>query len=546
MLQEDNLDNNNTMTAADEFLFNRIKWVSFYRVVIAFFSLILIIYWKLKIEVVEQTGIFFKILIFVFIVTIIYAGLIKKKKNLYLIAKVQIFIDLIIVSLLIAYTGGIDSPVIFFYAFVIMEGSSFFGKNGAYIAMVLSVFFLGLIFFAQYHKYFPFDSLFFQKSYYFKNDFYYNFSIFTLGFLLLGLLVGYLGHETTKMRQEIIEQEARYYDLEFLKSAIVNSLNSGLVVFSKNGDITFANEMARNITKQLNLWHSIKDYFKEEILDVNKNNKIVRGEKKISINGKNYWIGYSVVPLFDHNNLSIGVLLNFQDITNIREMEEQLRINDKFSFMGKLSAFLAHEIRNPLASLKGGVEYIGDLKNLGDDYRKIIDIMIKEIDRLNKIVTDFLYFTKISKPDKTNIYLKNLLDEIWFEVKMMNNNSNNYEFLYNGDENLIIKGDPNQIRQVFLNLVINSLDAMKKNGGCSIIVNAFLDKTETVIVFEDEGGGIKEEYMNKIFDPFFSTKENGTGIGLSIVYRIIQEHGGSISVTNGERGAKFTLRFQNE
>lgn len=87
---------------------------------------------------------------------------------------------------------------------------------------------------------------------------------------------------------------------------------------------------------------------------------------------------------------------------------------------------------------------------------------------------------------------------------------------------------------------------MKKNGGCSIIVNAFLDKTETVIVFEDEGGGIKEEYMNKIFDPFFSTKENGTGIGLSIVYRIIQEHGGSISVTNSERGAKFTLRFQNE
>lgn len=252
------------------------------------------------------------------------------------------------------------------------------------------------------------------------------------------------------------------------------------------------------------------------------------------------------MPLFDHNNLSIGVLLNFQDITNIREMEEQLRINDKFSFMGKLSAFLAHEIRNPLASLKGGVEYIGDLKNLGDDYRKIIDIMIKEIDRLNKIVTDFLYFTKITKPDKTNIYLKNLLDEIWFEVKMMNNNSNNYEFLYNGDENLIIKGDPNQIRQVFLNLVINSLDAMKKNGGCSIIVNAFLDKTETVIVFEDEGGGIKEEYMNKIFDPFFSTKENGTGIGLSIVYRIIQEHGGSISVTNSERGAKFTLRFQNE
>ncbi len=533
------------MTAADELLFNRIKWVSFYRSIIAFFSLILIIYWKLKIEVFDETKVFFKILIFIFVITIIYAGFIKKKKYLHLISKIQIFIDLVLVSLLIIYTGGIDSPLIFFYAFVIMEGSSFFGKNGAYIAMVLSVFFLGLIFFAQYNKHFPFSSLNYQRFYYFKNDFYYSFSIFSLGFLLLGLLIGYLGHETNKMRQEIIKQEARYYDLEFLKSAIVNSLNSGLVVFSKNGNITFANEMAKSIAKQLNLWDSMNDYFKEEILDVNENCKIVRGEKKISVNGKSNWIGYSVVPLYDHNNLSIGVLLNFQDITNIKEMEEQLRINDKFSFMGKLSAFLAHEIRNPLASLKGGVEYLGELKNLDDDYKKIIDIMIREIDRLNKIIADFLYFTKIAKPEKTNIYLKNLLDEIWFEVKMMNI-KNNYDFLYKGDENLIIKGDPNQIRQVFLNLIINSLDAMKKNGGNTIQVNSFLDKAETVIIFEDEGGGIQEDHRDKIFEPFFSTKENGTGIGLSIVFRIIQAHGGSISVTNGERGAKFTLRFPNE
>lgn len=536
------------MTAAEKFLFNRIKWVSFFRAVIAFFSLILIIYWKSKIEIIEQSGVFFKILIFVFIITIIYAGLIKKKKNLQLIAILQIFVDIVIVSLLIAYTGGIDSPVIFFYAFVIMEGSRYFGKNGAHITMALSVFFLGLVFFTQYHKYFPFDNLFFQKVYYYKNDFYYSFSIFSLGFMLLGLLIGYLSHETTKMHQEIIEQEAKYYDLEFLKSAIINSLNSGLIVFSKDGSITFANEMAKNIAKQIkfHMWYTIRDYFIDEIVQVNNEGKILRGEKKIFLDGKDYWIGYSAVPLFDHNHLQIGVLLNFQDITNLKQMEEQLRITDKFSFMGKLSAFLAHEIRNPLASLKGGVEYIGELKNLGDDYRKIIDIMTREIERLNKIVSDFLYFTKISKPEKTNIYLKNLLDEIWFEVKMINKDNNHYQYLYKGDENLVIKGDPNQIRQVFLNLFMNSLDAMKKNCGTLIIVNAFIDNNETVIVFEDEGGGIEDENINKIFEPFFSTKENGTGIGLSIVYRIIKEHGGSISVSNGKKGAKFTLRFPNE
>lgn len=536
------------MTAAEKFLFNRIKWVSFYRAVFAFFSLILIIYWKSKIEVIEQSGVFLEILIFVFFITIVYAGLIKKKKNLRLIAIIQIFVDLIIVSLLIAYTGGIDSPLIFFYAFVIMEGGRYFGKNGAHVTMALSVIFLGLVFFTQYHRYFPFTNLAFQKIYYLKNDFYYNFSIFSLGFLLLGLLVGYLSHETSKMRQEIIEQEARYYDLEFLKSAIVNSLNSGLFVFAKDGSITFVNDVAKNITRQIKLdtWSKIGEYFKDEILDVNSNNKILRGEKKITIDGEDYWVGYSTVPLYDHNNLQIGVLLNFQDITNLKIMEERLRIADKFSFMGKLSAFLAHEIRNPLASLKGGLEYIEELKSLGDDYKKIIDIMKREIDRLNKIVTDFLYFTKISKPEKTNIYLKNLLDEIWFEVNMVSRNANGYSFVYNGNENIIIKGDPGQMRQVFLNLIINSIDAMKVNGGKCIYVNAFSDNNETAVIFEDEGGGILEENINKVFEPFYSTKESGTGIGLSIVYKIIQEHGANISVLKGEKGAKFILRFPNE
>ncbi|MCX7771041.1 MAG: ATP-binding protein [Proteobacteria bacterium] len=536
------------MTAAEKFLFNRIKWVSFYRVIIAFFSLILIIYWKSKIEVVEQTGIFFQILIFIFILTILYAWLIRSNKNLRLIATFQVLVDLIIISLIVSYTGGIDSPLIFFYAFVIMEGGRFFGKNGAHIAMAMTVLFLGFVFFAQFNKYFPFNNLVYQRVYYFKEDFYYNFSVFSLGFLLLGLLVGYLSHETTKMHQEIIEQEARYYDLEFLKSAIVNSLNSGLIVFSKNGDITYANDTAKNLLKQVNdkFFNFIGNSFKDEILEVNKNSKIVRGEKKIPIDNKIYWIGYSIVPLYDHNRLPIGVLLNFQDITNIKNMEEQLRIKDKFSFMGKLSAFLAHEIRNPLASLKGGVEYIGEIKNLDEDHKKIIDIMTREIDRLNKIVTDFLYFTKISKPEKTNIYIKNLLDEIWFEIKMMNKDENRFQFFYDGRDDIILKGDPNQMRQVFLNLIINAIDAMKKNGGSGIYVKTFLDKDEIVITVEDEGGGIQEENINKIFDPFFSTKENGTGIGLSIVYRIIQEHDGDITVSNGERGAKFTLRFKNE
>jgi len=538
------------MTAAEAYFYNRVKWISFYRVVIAFLSLLLIIYWKSRIDIIEQSNVFYKILLLIFFLSLIYAFFIKNKLYLRTIAIFQITFDLILVSLIVAYTGGIDSPLIFFYAFIIMGASRLFGKNGAYIGMSLSVIFLGFVFLAQYFRLFPFDTILSQRVFYFRDDFYYTYSIFSLGFLILGLLIGYLSQETTKMQKEIVEKEAKYYDLEYLKSAIVNSLNSGLLVFSKDGDITFMNEIAKNIIKNFAIEPNVdmlKENFKSEIEEVIKNEQIIRGDKKVALMNHNYmWIGYSIVPLYDHNENSIGVLLNFQDITLLKDMEERIRINDKFAFMGRLSAFLAHEIRNPLASLKGGIEFLVESSNLDEDAKKVSDILFRELDRLNKIITDFLYYTRISRPEKTNIYLKNLIDEIWFELKFMNKENDRFNCFYEGDENLIIIGDANQMRQVFMNLFLNSLDAMKKNGGTNIYVKACKKSSEVLISVEDEGGGISEEYLSKVFDPFFSTKENGTGIGLSIVYKIIEEHNGYINVNNGTKGAIFTMRFSNE
>lgn len=538
------------MTPADNFFLNRLKWIAFYRLLIAFLSLFLVIYWKSRIEIIEQTNIFYKILFLVFLLSILYAVFIKKQFFLKYVAFFQIFADLIIISLMTAYTGGIDSPLIFFYAFVIMEGGRLFGKNGAHIAMALAIFFLGLVFLSQYLNLFPFNNIVTQKVFYFREDFYYTFSVFALGFLLLGLLIGYLSYETTKMQKEIVEQSAKYYDLEYLKSAIINSLNSGLIVFSKDGSITYMNDNAKNIIK--NLFDEVsfikfREFFKSEIDEVSLTERVFRGEKNIySESNESKWIGYSIVPLYDHNNLSIGVLFNFQDITSIKKMEEQIRISDKFAFMGKLSAFLAHEIRNPLASLKGGIEFLVDSLNLDQESKKVADILQKEIDRLNKIVTDFLYYTRISRPEKTNVYLKNLIDEIWFELSFLKKISSNINYIFDGDENIVVKGDANQLRQVFMNLILNAIEAMEKIGVGNLYVKTCKNNDEVVISIEDEGGGIKEEDLEKIFDPFFTTKEKGTGIGLSIVYRIIQEHGGKITVSNSKKGAVFTIRLANE
>lgn len=537
------------MVFEESSLLKRIKWISLYRVIIAFVSLLLIIFWKAKTDVIEQSNIFYKILALIFFVSIIYSIFIKRGKKLYVIAILQIIIDIIIVSLIVVYTGGIDSPFIFFYAFVIMEGGRLFGKNGAHIVMLSAIIFTGIVFLAQYNRFFQFNAILTQKTFYDKNDFFYTFSIFSLSFLILGLLVGYLFQETSKIYKEMAEQEARFYDLESLKTAIVNSLNSGLAVFTKDNLLTFMNEQAKQIAKMvddINSEEAIKKLFEEEIKKVNNEQITWRSEKEIFNNkNENIWLGYSILPLYDHNRIQIGSLLNFQDITSIKKMEEQLRISDKFAFWGKLSAVIAHEIRNPLASLRGSVEYLSETVMLDEDNKKVFNILIREIERLNKIINDFLYYTRISEPEKTNIYVKNLIDEIWFELTFSDKKRSNFIYKFQGDNELVLLGDPNQIRQAFMNLILNAIEAMelKNNLNGSIIVTCEKNGKEVVITFEDEGGGIPENIINKVFDPFFSTKEKGTGIGLSIVYKIVQEHGGSIKVRNTDKGTQFILRF---
>jgi two-component system sensor histidine kinase PilS (NtrC family) len=533
-----------------ELLANRIKKVSFFRVVIALLSLFLVIYWKTKIEIFSEKAIFYEILIFIFFISVVYGILIKYSKRLEYLAVVQIIFDLLVIGFLIAFTGGIDSPFIFFYALPILEAGIFFGKNSAYTTMFVCLIELAAGFVFQYYRIYPYkEAQYLRGIAYAPDEFYYSFSVFALGFLILGLLIGYLNLETSKIREHLEESEAKFYDLESLKGAIIKSINSGLVVFTNNSDVTYMNEIAIDTMKKINFIEKEKTLihlFNEELQQVVQNQKVYRSEKKVTCyNGENMWLGYSLVPLMDHNDAVIGTLLNYQDITSLKVMEENLRISDKFAFLGKLSAVIAHEIKNPLASLKGGVGLLKETLDLDDENKKVLDIIQREIERLKKVIDDFLSYTKSPNVNMSKIYLKNLLEEIWFELMFSAVNKDNYSFIYKGDENVIIHGDPNQIRQVFLNLFINSIEIMKENNdGGKVAVQVESSKDSITVDVEDEGGGINDANIDRIFDPFFSLKNNGTGLGLAIVYKIMQEHGGMVGVRNAGKGAVFSLRFK--
>lgn len=535
------------MEEKEDLLINRLKWVSFYRVVIAFISLLLLIYWRSKLDILPETANFIGTLVFIFTVSIFYGIAIRRQKKTYKLIILQIAVDFFVISFIVISTGGVESPFIFFFAFLILEGGIFFSKSGAYIVSFLNILIVGLISIYQYNPVYPVSIIFSSRTIYTVHELLYSFSIFSLEFLVLGLLIGYLSSESFKMRENLRESEARLYDLEYLKNAILTSISDGLIVFDNNNKITFMNETAKNLAKKFAFNGNesfLYNIFSKELKELEGQQKPVRFEKRVDLSSDTIWLSGTMSPLIDHDKNIIGNLLSFQDLTEYKTMEENLRINDKFAFIGKLSTIIAHEIRNPLASLKGSVDFLKDNIKLDEENSKVFDIVTREIDRLNKFITDFLYYSRNTELGYSTIYLKNLLDEIWYEIIFSLGAEEKINFKYEGDENITIKGDPNQMRQVFLNLLLNAVQAIKekKNFG-EIVVSVKKDDDSIVITVEDDGGGIDDKVIDKIFDPFFTTKNGGTGLGLAIVYKIVKDHGGKINVKNGLKGAIFTLRF---
>lgn len=226
----------------------------------------------------------------------------------------------------------------------------------------------------------------------------------------------------------------------------------------------------------------------------------------------------------------------------ILEIEDQLRQADRLTALGELSAGMAHEIRNPLGSIRGTAEILQDAFPADNKYAEFTRILIAEVDRLNQVLEDFLSFTRSGSSEQNDFKPDLVLHEV---MQLSQQQAGKDRISVNWDEAPLPAaiGDAGQFKQVFLNLVLNAFQAMGQ-GGQLWIESEVTDK-RILLRFRDSGPGIPEEDLDRIFNPFFTTKDEGTGLGLAITYRIVQNHCGQISVRNApEGGAEFTLILQ--
>lgn len=475
------------------------------------------------------------LIISLYIVTIIYSLLLGRIKNLVAFAYTQLVLDAIFEIMLIYITGGIDSWFSFTLILTIIASSIVLNKRAGYIIATLSSLLYGLIVNLQFYGVLSVVSgREMEEEYYL-----YKIFVHIISFYLTAFLSGYLSSRLEKTVQKLEEKDLDLRDLEFFNKEVLESLPSGLFTTDLSGNVLIFNRAAERITgikKESIIGQridSVLPFFKFPFSEGRK-------EEMITVDGVQKIIGLTISVLKGLAESTKGFIVTFQDLTQIKKLETEIKQKEKWAAIGELSSNIAHEIRNPLASLKGSIEMLKE-NSVPQNYKeRLMEIALNEMDRLNRIITDFLTYSRPTPPEFKKFDLHELLDETIELLRNVEQNKESVSIRKDYDGVVEVNADPKKMRQVFWNLGINSVEAMPEGG--ELVVSTRNTGGSIEITFQDNGMGIDRENVEKIFYPFFTTKEQGTGLGLAIAYRIVEEHGGRITVESSP-GIGTTFRI---
>jgi two-component system sensor histidine kinase PilS (NtrC family) len=326
-----------------------------------------------------------------------------------------------------------------------------------------------------------------------------------------------------------------------LHQDIVRSLASGLITIGPDNRVLSANTAAGEILRRepsQMLGKDIDDLLPKLAAEGRADLEVVAGGQELTI-------GATVSPLRDMRDQVIGRVVNFQDLTELRRLEAQQQRSERLVTVGHLAAGIAHEIRNPLASISGSIELLRQAPQASDDDRTLMNIVHREIDRLNVLIGDLLDYANPKPRTPVDFDLSVLVEEI-LQVARAEPAFSAIDVTLDLEKPLRIHADPAQLRQVVWNLVRNAADAAGA-GGKHVKVTAYGGPDGPAITIADDGPGIPPEQLAKIFDPFFTTKSKGTGLGLATCHAIVLEHGGRIDAESEVgQGTKMVVRLPQQ
>jgi two-component system sensor histidine kinase PilS (NtrC family) len=462
----------------------------------------------------------------------------SRKMNL----AIQLTGDLLVETMLVYFTGALDSPFSFLYLVSIIAASMMLYRRGGLFAASGAVILYGALGDLILYGLIPLpEQSWIVPTAWTTSRLYLNIATNFAGFYATALLTSYIAEKLQKTSEELDANRLNLAALRALNQNVVESIPSGLITLSPEGIVSFINpagcQILRSVSHVLIGRHlSELGFFRpaewEEARRTLTSEPVVRVEKNnFRVADEDRSLGYAVTPLSSLEGIASGYTLIFQDLTDMKKLEAELRLKDRMAAVGELSAGIAHEIRNPLAAIAGSVQVLKKSNALSPQEQRLMSIILKESERLNKSIADFLRFVKPQEKRSAEFdiaaSLSETLDLLTNSPELRPDHRIERQI---APPSFTLVGDADQIRQVFWNIARNAFQAMPLGGLLRVSTEV---ATETYrILFSDSGRGMSEIDQRRLFQPFRTSFPSGTGLGMAISYRIVQEHGGEIDVAS--------------
>ncbi|QZY55196.1 sensor histidine kinase [Crassaminicella profunda] len=364
--------------------------------------------------------------------------------------------------------------------------------------------------------------------------------------------LGLLGHAFNEMKNEIAHRTNEFIQMKHFNEDLLRSISTGIITTNIQGHvIKYNNAAVTIIEKALQLGDNHPRIIKVLLKQITHTLKTKTTINQVETfqnqkKGKNIYLDITTSLMKNNDGENIGVICSFNDISKRKRIEEKIDRINRLTSLGQLTAALAHEIRNPLSGMKMSAQVLK--KRLSSYLRpsdeKLFDATIHEIDRLNELITDLLDFSKPNLPRFQIVNVYEILENALLFSKK-NIQQKNIHILKEFEENIVFSYfDKNQLAQIFLNIIANALWAINDGGTLKIKINSSLEREKDFlcIIFEDNGCGMHKEELHKIFDPFYTKNENGTGLGLCVVHKLLTSNNGEIEITSQLNiGTRVTL-----
>lgn len=455
----------------------------------------------------------------------------------------QVATDLLTVSLFVYITGGVDSSLNFLYPLVIVVATILFSRRGAYVTAGLAFILYAAVVELCFFQIVPSYSLTHPGVRTLQGIILVN----LCGYLAIAYLAGVLAAKLRQVDSRLKFTRGALESLQALHENIIQSTSNGLITTGLDGRVALVNPSAEKLLERPEhelVGQRVSDLFQDPLPQPE--NGVAHGEVRFVAPNeyrKTFRVIASELTVPDRG--IVGYVYTFDDLTQVRRLEREVRVQDRLAAVGRLSAAIAHEVRNPLTSIAGCASLLAEMPDLNDEHRRLLQIVTRESERLNGIITDFLAYSRAKKYSFEHVDLIPLLEDTLtlLEHRLEAQNVDIRIQRQYATDKAFAQADGDRMKQVFWNFCENAVRAMGKSGTLTVGIEQLGPDWE--FTFADTGAGMSPQMIEKIFEPFQSQFEGGTGLGLAIVYQIVQAHEGKVFARSKQgHGCTFVLRLK--